>query len=127
MYAVIITPTTEVSVVGFPQASDSKRQYEEMSQAVGGYIEHVRVICHGIGLDMWVNEEGLLQRLPYNPLATFLYESTYDTQGLIVGTAIITSGTRGGDTLPLTQAQVDAVLHEVSVYAEHNGVEIDVA
>jgi hypothetical protein len=63
---------------------------EVLQQAVGGYIEGVRLnpAC-GFTL-MYANEEGLLKQLPLNPLATIL-----------AGHPIV------GDVVLLSQAEVE--------------------
>lgn len=125
MYAVKIPANGKPEVVPFPRPAQSGEQYKVMSNAVGGYIEHVSVFCADRSLDMWVNEEGLLQRLPYNPLATYLYQKrTGSDDALIVGDAIITSSNSQGDTLPLWQAEVDAVMSEVAAYAEARNLDL---
>jgi hypothetical protein len=44
----------------------AKMGLEQAQAVVGGYIERVKL--HGFG-DLWCNEEGLLQGLPYNHAA----------------------------------------------------------
>ena len=117
MYAVKIPALGKPEVVGFP-GPDDDGQFDALRDAVGGWIEHVNIVCYGLPLDMWVNEEGLLKGLPYNAFATRLYRlATGADMVLIVGDAIITSSDVEGETLPLTQREVDAVMYEVSVYA----------
>lgn len=53
---------------------------------VGGWIELVRV---PFAADAWVNEEGKLQGLPINPLATELYANPND---VICGTMVVCCG-----------------------------------
>ena len=57
-----------------------------LQQAVGGHIEIVR----GVGLPegglLVVNDEGLLLRLPFNPVASFLYSAG---NAPIVGDAVV--------------------------------------
>lgn len=107
MYAVKINAEGIFSIIDFP----TDNQLPIMQDAVGGWIERVGIVCDGYPLDMWVNEEGLLKRLPYNSVATYLYESTYNVQGLIVGDVIITGGSdESGDTLPLTLNQATSVV-----------------
>ena len=54
----------------------------EVQRIVGGYIEHVSI--HGIG-DLWCNEYGLLQRLPFNNTVSQI------ANRVIVGDVIIES------------------------------------
>lgn len=56
---------------------------EQMQEAVGGYIEFVRITSDGAM--MVVNEEGLLKKLPYNKVASIMANQT------IVGDVLIFS------------------------------------
>lgn len=123
-YAVLIHADGLVECIDFP-GPDDDGQYQAMSDAVGGYIEHVNVICNDVPLDMWVNEEGLLRRFPYNSVASYIYQqSVKGGEVLIVGDALITSGDDEGNTLGLTDEQVQQVLIEIQVYAETHGLGI---
>lgn len=64
----------------------------------GGDLEQVGVLHNGKGTDMFVDEEGLLKRLPRNDKATAIYRAHYLKQnpgvepeqlGFIAGTAVI--------------------------------------
>lgn len=64
----------------------------------GGDLEQVSVLHNGKGTDMFVDEEGLLKRLPRNDKATAIYRTHYLKQnpgidpeqlGFIAGTAVI--------------------------------------
>lgn len=52
------------------QISSHKLTLAEMQALVDGYIERVRVRYRDKLRDMWVNEEGLLDGLPYNHQAS---------------------------------------------------------
>lgn len=56
---------------------------EELSGFVGGYIECVYIPG---GFTLVVNEEGKLKGLPYNEVATRLYDNPHDE---IVGDAVL--------------------------------------
>lgn len=117
MYAVKISVSGTAERIDFPSHKESDKQYRIMSDAVGGYIERVPIIVQGREFDMWVNEEGLLQRLPYNSLATSFYEDTWNTVGLIVGDVIITKSNGDGDTLPLLAVDAVEIMAGVAKYA----------
>lgn len=71
--------------------------YDTLSEGVGGWIE-----CVGLdrNLDLWVNEEGKLIGLPFNPLATLLWEKYFGNTDIIMGDAVITAGSDDeGETL----------------------------
>lgn len=81
-----------------------------MQEIVGGHIERVDLPSAGeSGLDMWCNEEGLLQGLPFNLLATSLVRAQYPGyEAYIVGTVFL-SGSAGPDTVGLTDADLEAL------------------
>lgn len=57
-------------------------------------IEHVSIKK---GVDMWVDEEGLLKKNWLNKKATLLYQDAYKNKELgIVGNAILTDNTKDG-------------------------------
>lgn len=69
---------------------DAHPELEWMKEKVDGWIERTRIPAPAGDLgyrDMIVNEEGLLRRLPFNPLATALAARRDDSP--IVGTVLI--------------------------------------
>lgn len=104
---IIITPEHEVSVQQMPMAD----RYNFLSTAVAGWIQAVPLADDLEGITLWVNEEGKLNNLPYNPLATILWEMSYGFTDVICGTAVLTGGSDDeGETLPLTDEQVAKIL-----------------
>jgi hypothetical protein len=102
--AVIINTDSTKSLVEFELGG----AYEVLSAAVGGWIE-----CVGLSpdADMWVNEEGKLDKLPQNPIGTALWADKYGYSDIIVGNIIITGGVdEEGDTVGLTEEQVSYFL-----------------
>lgn len=97
--AVVIQTDGIKSVVEFEVGNS----YDLISNAVGGWIE-----CVGLSkADMWCNEEGKLEGLPQNPIATSLFHNEFGARDVIVGNVIITGGVdENGDTLGLTDEQV---------------------
>ena len=89
---------------GEPYIEDIKGDfvdYDTLSSNVGGWIE-----CVGLeqDLDLWVNEEGKLNGLPFNPLATLLWMNYFGPTDMIMGNAIITAGVdENGETLGFTE------------------------
>lgn len=73
--AVIVTPD------GVIRLTDIDNELSAFQQVVGGYIEGV----YGEDFTVYVNEEGLLQRLPINRYVTALPE----IPPVLVGTALI--------------------------------------
>ena len=83
MKGIVITPENEISVKDF-----CRPLYQTAGEVVGGYIEHVHPRLLPEPFCMIVNEEGLLQSLPVNPVGCFLYE-TLSHGWPIVGTIVI--------------------------------------
>jgi len=68
--------------------------WDELNKEIGGYIERVRVKYEGKMRDAYVDEEGLLKDLPYNPIASKLVSNSYSTKpsgyvAYIVGPLVI--------------------------------------
>ena len=101
--AVIIRTNGLKEVVEFTNESC----YETIKEAVEGWVQ-----CVPLGeLDLWVNEEGKLESLPFNVTATGLWEDIYNKTDIIVGNAVFTSGTDDeGNTLGLSDEQVKYLL-----------------
>lgn len=81
------------------QVIEESPSLEELQKLVGGYIEVVNVIFNGNSSQMIINEEGKLNVLPYNAIATKILQQTAKNKGYInldyiVGTAIILEGIR---------------------------------
>ena len=80
-----------------PVVTELANTLEAMQATVGGYIECVRVD----DLDVWLNEDGLGLSLPFN--------RTVD--GLpIVGPIFVAASNEDGDTLGLSDVQVERAL-----------------
>ena len=78
---------------------------EAMQSMVGGYIERLCLQGHGLdGLDMYLNEEGRIKGLSYNPKATIL--SMILMHGdCIVGDAFVCGSDAEGNAVGLTESQ----------------------
>lgn len=62
----------------------------DYQEAVGGWIEAIDL--PDVGITIYVNEEGLLRQLPFNPRATFLWwyhQAAARQQTMLVGNAIV--------------------------------------
>jgi hypothetical protein len=76
---------------------------------VGGWIQPVRLETKGI--DLYLNEEGKLDGLPQNPIATALWSEDYGLTDYIVGNVIITGGVNSeGETVGLTDGQLETLM-----------------
>lgn len=84
---------------------------EDYQAAVGGWIEAVDV--PSLGITIYVNEEGLLRHLPFNPRASFLwwYHVPGAHQAMLVGNAIIVGAPdEDGDSTDVPQEVVDLLM-----------------
>lgn len=76
-----------------------------LQKGVGGWVEAVDLPKHK--MTMWVNEEGKLSGLEYNPSGTMLWWSVYGETDVIVGDIVLTGlPDDEGDTQGLTPEQV---------------------
>lgn len=107
MKAVIIKANKEREVVEF----SPETCYTTLRDAVGGLIDCVSLPSQG--LDLWVNDEGLLEGLPINPVASALWygEGYLKEPQPLVGDVIITGvADDEGNTQGLTDEQVQGLL-----------------
>lgn len=106
--AILITDTDAVEVINLP--NDTKSEYGLFSMTLDGYIEAVTLDKDLFGLTLWVNEEGKLISLPFNSLATRLWEMSYGETDVIMGNAIVTGNSdASGRTKGLTPKQIKLI------------------
>ena len=91
---------------------NSENSYKQLSDAVGGMIEGaiIPTVKHTgeYGLDCFVNEEGLLERLPLNGRLTAWCATSYG--GPLVGDAIFVGHDSEGETVGLIEEDAKAIL-----------------
>ena len=106
MKAVIIKTGGSKEVVEF----DRTNSYEVLSGAVDGYIQQVPL--DDIGVTMYVNEEGKINGLQQNPIATALWIDQWDETDVMVGDVICVSNIVDDDGYDtgLTDEQVQLLL-----------------
>lgn len=80
---------------------EGESTYHILKSAVGGYIEH---IGFRNGIDLWLNEEGKLISLPFNTALMGADGKIFD---IVVGDIVITSSNEEGDTISLTDEQIE--------------------
>lgn len=79
-------------------------EYETLYEAVNGLVELVSI---NEDIDMWLNEEGKLNGLEPNVLATLLFNKVFPTFDVIMGNIIITGGAdEEGNTVGLSDASI---------------------
>ena len=85
--------------------ADGNLPLETMQSMVGGYIERWGLRGQGLdGLDLFLNEEGKLNGLSYNPKATILAEILFHND-CIVGDTFVCGSDDEGNSVGLTEAQ----------------------
>jgi len=83
------------------ELTEGESQLKVLQEAVGGWVQAVDFTPD---LTLWCNEEGKLQGLPINPMATFLWEKYFGFTDVICGNVIFTGGTGDeGETLGLNE------------------------
>lgn len=92
------------------------KDYPSMRDAVGGYIEFVRLRGEFEGYGLYVNEEGKLNGLPINDIATAVWEMSFGIYtDIIVGNAVIVSAKLNdeGEHLDLTDDEVEVLVESI--------------
>ena len=98
--AVIIKTDSTKELVEFT----NETSYKTLSSAVGGYIQS---IDFDDTITLWCNENGKLDDLPQNPVATAFWVEKFGLTDYVVGDVIFTGGTDDeGQTLGLSDEQV---------------------
>ena len=106
--AILITPNNEVGVVDLPD--DEQQEYSLFSKLLGGMIQAVPLDQELSGITIWVNEEGKLEGLRLNQLATRVWVASYGYTDVMVGNALITGGADSqGKTKGLTESQMTRI------------------
>jgi hypothetical protein len=103
---------------GYPEQIDliaNGDGFTALQNAVEGYVQVVPLSGEFVGLDLWVNEEGKLIGLPFNELATLLWEESYGRgTDLMVGNAVVTRSANSNGTTPsMTEKQIQRLLDEL--------------
>lgn len=91
--------------------------YKSVSDAVGGYIEHITLDGVFEGFSLYVNEEGKLNGLPFNDIATAVWERVFGIYtDVIVGNAVLVSSKTDdeGNELPLSESDVEKVMELIN-------------
>ena len=112
MKGLIIKADGEISIEEF-----SAPLHKSLGQAVGGFIEVVRCAFLPSSLRLVVNEEGVINHLPFNRICSHLYGSRLHGQYIFGDTVIMGYGLVDGepDLVGLTDADfllLSAILRE---------------
>jgi hypothetical protein len=84
---VIVPPTGPEVTVGITDTHTPT--LENLQQAVGGYVEPVKVRYQGKIRQAYVDEDGLSKQLPPNPAATEMLAMSYFLSGQLRGNCAI--------------------------------------
>jgi hypothetical protein len=114
------TKTETLSAVFIPCSGDIPTEinllettdgFRELQSRVGGYVQVIALRGQFAGYELWLNEEGKLNGLPFNSCATLIWEECYGRTDVVVGNAVITRMANAeGVTPTMTAAQVAKVL-----------------
>jgi|SRR5699024_6880298 len=104
--AVIIPTEGDITTTTLPD--DTSERLDALQHLVEGYIEPVDI---NEDLSIFVNEEGKLEGLPYNPRATDLFDGNLMPGDYIAGTAVlIGQPDDNGDATSVNLTQADQLL-----------------
>jgi hypothetical protein len=122
------TKTETLSAVFIPSSGDFPTEinllettdgFRELQSRVGGYVQVIALRGQFSGYELWLNEEGKLMNLPFNTVATLIWEECYGRTDVVVGNAVITKGANArGVTPTMTPAQVAKVLGLIKGWTE---------
>lgn len=89
--------------------------YNSVREAVGGTIQHIALQGAFEGLALYVHDEGKLLGLPFNDIATAIWEASYGKTDVILGNAVLVSNKvdSEGNELPLSEAKAERILNAI--------------
>jgi hypothetical protein len=97
-------------VIGFDESLEvidldaPEGSLEVIKNVVDGWVEPVYLLPNET---MWVNEEGKLDGLPPNSIATSIFQVVFGKVDIIMGNAVITGGSDDkGETLGMTEERI---------------------
>jgi hypothetical protein len=99
--------TTNLDLVEMPAIA-----YKDIREAVGGTIQHIALRGAFKGLALYIHDEGKLIGLPFNDIATAIWEASYGKTDVILGDVVLVSNKTDdeGNELPLSESEVEAFL-----------------
>lgn len=107
MKGILITPDNAVNVLTLEEPF-----YKGFQKAVGGYFEIVRPISLPGPYRMVINEEGKINGLPINPIASYLYGSHIYGDPIVGNLLILKEGFDDGepDLVGLDDDEIDKLI-----------------
>jgi hypothetical protein len=83
-------------------------EYETLYEAVNGLVELVTI---NENVDMWLNEEGKINGLEPNIIASLIYNKVFPNFDIVMGNVIITGGADDeGNTIGLSDESIQDVM-----------------
>lgn len=111
-YIVKVPVSGKIEVVPF----DEGNSYKQIKDAVGGYIELAPIPIiptkEPYVIDCFVDDEGLLQHLPFNERLMAFARPVYNLP--LVGDAVFVAHDAEGETVGLTRADADAIAERLA-------------
>lgn len=112
LQGLLIKATGEVELIAY----NKENSYKTIKNAVAGLIQPIDLEPT---ITLWLNEEGKLDKLPYNHKATALWVYYFDFTDYISGDVFITGGTdENGDTLGISLTDSNKIQLLVSSIGE---------
>ena len=102
-YTAIVIHPSEDGVIRVERVTSEAGDDHFLSKKVGGYIEHLST--PGGKVDFWMNENGKLDRMPVNALATdvlYMLHPAFRGHDILVGPVVLT-GNNGEDTASIPE------------------------
>lgn len=97
-------------------------EYEELSKAVEGYIEHItfNLELEKANIDVWCDEEGKLKELDLECI--ILDYNAKKVMEVIAGPLVFTSRDREGNSLSLSEKQIEVIKKVIDTKSYHSPV-----
>jgi len=86
---------------------------DDLQKAVGGWIEGICITSH---LVMYCNEEGKLDNLPVNNIATGFLWSLGKTNDVIAGNVIFSKTDNEGENISLSEEDINKIIDYIEAY-----------
>lgn len=99
-------------------------ELDNLQHAVGGWVQAISLSQNWEGLVLWLNEEGKLINLPFNPIATAIWEDSFhgyqgNANDWVVGNALITAeADSNGETMGFDRAEAEFMVENLIALME---------
>ena len=115
-----ITITTNNLILLTEVKANGHKLYELIRNVIGGHMEHVYAPMLPAEYVMTVNEDGKLNGLPVNQIASFLYKSFLHGDYIVGDVIILKLGKYKGesDVVGLSDAEANDLMNKLSLFEE---------